>query len=435
MSDTGPLVQLLQERCGKRFFRVFAEQVETQKNFYSQLESIERKEVVIEGKRLLNFNAIDYLGLDTDPRMIRAAQLAVARWGTHAGLARAAAEMSLYEALEARICRFLGVDNAIVYNTVTLANHGVIPLLMRQDGLILVDVEAHSSVQRAAIEAKGGGAGLLSFHHDDFDQLERLLAANRAKYRHVMIALDGVYSMLGTYLDLPRYAEMAEKYDAFLFVDDAHGFGVVGPGGRGIVNHYGHTFDNIVYVGSLEKSLSSLGGFVVVPRRSRNLFRYNSYTYVFSGQLPAACLGSALAALDILETEGPILLKRLYGMIRRVKAELQQMGFELIGEDQPFPLILVKAGDVLSVGRISQFFFDRGIHILTVGFPVIPMSRGALVRISLSAIHTDAQIQRLLETFRKLRSVLPSQPHVPGHAHVSLACEAGPIASGQEVVS
>lgn len=428
MSGHFALDQLLEERSGKRFFQMFAQQVRTQKNFYSQLETIDRKEVVIEGKRLLNFNAIDYLGLDTDPRMIQAAQEAVARWGTHAGLARAAAEMAPYQLLEERISRFLGVESTIVYSSVTLANHGVIPLLMRQGTLILVDWEAHSSVQRAAIEAKGGGAGLVSFNHDDFEQLESLLEANRGKYRHVMIALDGVYSMLGTYLDLPRYAALAAKYDAFLFIDDAHGFGVVGPGGRGIVNHYGQTFDNIVYVASLEKSLSSLGGFVAVPAKSRDFFRYNSHTYIFSGQLPAACLGSALAGLEILENEGPVLLDRLNGMIRHVKTELRQMGFDLVGEDQPFPLILVKVGDMYQVGRVSQFFFDEGIHILTVGFPVIPVTRGAMVRISLSAIHTPEQIERLLGAFRKLRDVLqPSQPCAYANVALPIDCAADSV--------
>ena len=193
-------------------------------------------------------------------------------------------------------------------------------------------------------------------------------------------------------------------YDAFLFIDDAHGFGLIGPGRRGIVDHYGSSYDNIVYVGSLEKTLSSLGGFVVVPREFRDFFRYTSHTYIFSGQLPPPYLASALTAFDILETEGPALVERLNRMIAHVKAELTNMGYELIAEDRPFPLVVVKAGGVYSVPRISQFFFDEGIHILAVCFPVIPLSRGALVRIALSASHTDAQIERLLEVFRKLRS-------------------------------
>jgi len=414
MSTDGALARLLEERCGSRVLRIFAEHVKTQKNFHCRLEQIDGKEVMIEGRRLINFNAIDYLGLNYHPELIRAAQEASERWGTQAGSARAAAETAGYEELEERLARFLGVENVIVYTTVTLANHGVIPLLMRKGTLVLLDWEAHSSVQRAAVEAKGAGAELLTFTHDDFEQLDKMLAENRPKHRHAMIALDGVYSMLGTYLDLPRYQELAAKYDAALFVDDAHGFGVVGPGGRGIVSYYGADYGNIVYVGSLEKSLAGLGGFVVLPPHARDLVRYYSYTYVFSGQLPPPNLGSALKGLEILERDGPQLIERLERMIAHVKTELQAMGFELVGEDRPFPLILVKVGDVYCAPKVSQFFFDEGIHILTTGFPIIPLVRGAMVRISLSAAHTDAQIERLLEVFRKLRETPYCIPQAPG---------------------
>ena len=198
------LNRLVKERTNNRVLRVFGEHVERQKNSYCRIDEIDGKEVVIEGRRLINFNTINYLGLEFHPRMIQASQEAVAKWGTLPGSARAAAEIRLYEEVEHRIERFMGVDNAILFTTVTLANHGIVPLFMRQDTLILMDWEAHSSVQRAAIDAKGGGASLISFQHDNFDELEQLLQENRNQYRHVMIGLDGIYSMLGTYLDLPR---------------------------------------------------------------------------------------------------------------------------------------------------------------------------------------------------------------------------------------
>ena len=202
MAAISSLHTLLEERCDNRVLRIFGEHVRTQNNFHSRLDEIDHKEVVIRGQRLLNFNAINYLGLEFHPRMIEAAQEAIGRWGTLAGSARAAAEIKAFEKLESRLASFLGVDNVILFTTVTLANHGIIPLLMRKRSLILLDWEAHSSVQQAATEAKGGGAGLLTFKHDDFNELEELLKANRDKYKHIMIALDGIYSMLGTYLNL-----------------------------------------------------------------------------------------------------------------------------------------------------------------------------------------------------------------------------------------
>ena len=414
MAAVSSLHALLEERCDNRVLRIFGEHVKTQSNFHSQLEEIDHKEVVIQGQRLLNFNAINYLGLEFHPRMIEAAQEAIGRWGTLAGSARAAAEVNAFEELESRLANFLGVDNVILFTTVTLANHGVIPLLMRKRSLILLDWEAHCSVQQAATEAKGAGAGLLTFKHDEFGELEDLLKANRDEYKHIMIALDGVYSMLGTYLDLPRYQALAEEYGALLFIDDAHGFGCIGPGGRGIVSHYGGDYDNIVYVGSLEKSLASLGGFVVLPAFARDLVRFTSSTYIFSGQLPPPYLFSGIAALDILENDGQRLIDRLNESTRYVKQQLLEMGFELVAEEQPSPLILVKVGDVYAAPQVSQFFFEEGIHILTTGFPIIPIDRGAMVRISMSAAHTDAQIERLLDAFRKLRDVPYCKTRAPG---------------------
>ncbi|HEY5314824.1 MAG TPA: aminotransferase class I/II-fold pyridoxal phosphate-dependent enzyme [Pirellulales bacterium] len=405
---TSPLDRMLKDRSSGRFLQFYAELAKSLPNAYCQLESIDGRECVINGKKLVNFNAINYLGLENHPRLIQAAQEALARWGTLAGSARAAAEVDLFGALEDRIAGWLGVDNVIVYTTVTLANHGVIPLLMRKGSLLLMDQEVHNSVQRSGVEARGAGATVLTFPHDDFAMLEAQLREHRPLHDHVLIALDGIYSMSGTYLNLPRYQELAAKYGATLYVDDAHGFGVVGPRGRGIVSHYGADYENTIYVASLEKGLASLGGFVVVPKQFRDYFRFNSYTYTFTGQLPPPYLASSLAAFDVLEEEGPQRLNQLRRHIAHTKQELNAMGFEIIGEDQPVPLIMVKTGDLQEAAHVSQFFYDEGIHILSVGFPVVPMSRGSMLRISLSASHTDAQIERLLAAFRKFR--LQSRP-------------------------
>lgn len=399
--------------------RAFAEQARTMPNSYCQLQSIDGKVCMIDGKELLNFNAINYLGLENHPRLIEAAQQAIGRWGTLAGSARAAAELDLFETLENRIAGWLGVDTVIVYTTVTLANHGILPLLMRQGSLLLVDREAHNSVQRAGIEAKGVGANVLQFDHDDFGQLEEQLRAHRGGHDHALIALDGVYSMSGDLLKLPRYQELADRYGATLYVDDAHGFGVVGPNGRGIVSHFDANYDNTIYVASLEKGLASLGGFAVVPKAFRDYFRFNSYTYIYAGQLPAPYLASALAAFDVLDAEGAQLRSRLRGHIDHSKQELKSMGFEIGDEGEPFPLIMVKVGELQEAARVSQFFYDEGIHILTVGFPVVPMSRGLMLRISLSASHTEAQVDRLMAVFRKFRSQSKSWAAATGDQHDS----------------
>ncbi len=405
---TGSLQNLINQRADNRFMKFFAQNAKKVPNSYCQLQSICGREVVIDGKKLLNFNAINYLGLECHPEMISSAQQAIARWGTLAGSARAAAELDLFEQLEHRLADWLGVQDVMVFTSVTLANHGILPLLMRTGTLLLTDQEVHNSVQRSAIEAKGAGATVCSFRHDDFAQLEQLLAQQRSQHDHCMIALDGVYSMQGTYLNLPAYEALAQQYDCSLYIDDAHGFGVVGPKGRGIVAHYGSDYEDKIYVASLEKGLASLGGFAVIPPGSRDYFKYNCYTYTFSGQLPPPYLASALTAMDLLEREGEARRERLNSLIERVKTEVSEIGFEIVGEDQPFPLVMVRIGSMLDIPRVSQYFFQQGIHILAVGFPVIPMSQGAMVRISLSAIHTDQQVDRLMDAFRGLRRLLGS---------------------------
>lgn len=401
-----PLDSLLTSRMDNRVFKLYVEHAKHVPNSYCQLQGICGREVVIGGKMLINFNAINYLGLESHPEVIESAQHAIAKWGTLAGSARAAAELDLYQTLERRLAEWLGVDDVLVYTTVTLANHGIIPLLMRKGSLLLIDQEVHNSVQRSAIEAKGAGATLRTFQHDNFEELEKLLIEQRRLHDHCMIALDGVYSMRGTYLNLPAYDRIAKQYDCILYIDDAHGFGVIGPYGRGIVAHHGSGYENKIYVGSMEKGLASLGGFAVIPKGSRDYFKYNSYTFTYSGQLPPPYLASSLTALGILEREGELLVQRLNSLVHRVKHQIAELGFEIIGEDQPFPLVMVKIGDLLEIPGISQYFFDRGIHVLAVGFPMVPQSHGAMLRISLSAIHTDQQIDQLIDAFRDLRAQL-----------------------------
>ena len=415
-----PLTEMLADRSSGRFLQTFAQQARSMPNSYCQLQSIDGRECLIDGKKLLNFNAINYLGLENHPRLVEAAQQAIGRWGTLAGSARAAAEIELFGALEDRIAGWLGVDDVIVYTTVTLANHGIIPLLMRKGSLLLMDQEVHNSVQRSGIEAKGSGAKVLQFRHDDFEQLETQLREHRATHDHALIALDGVYSMSGTYLNLPRYQQLADQYRATLYIDDAHGFGVVGRNGRGIVSHFDANYENTIYVASLEKGLASLGGFVVIPREFRDYVRFNSYTYIYAGQLPPPYLASSLAAFDVLDEEGPQRLSRLRRHISYSKQALTSMGFEIIGEDEPFPLIMVKVGELNDAARVSQFFYDEGIHILTVGFPVVPMSRGLMLRISLSAGHSEAQVERLMAVFRKFRSKSKFAAAAAGGQHDTL---------------
>jgi acyl carrier protein len=370
------------------------------------------RNVKIDGRWYSDFASANYLGLDLHPAVQAAIPEAIERWGAHPSWTRAVASPQIYEDLEQEIARFIGAPHALVFPTVTLLHNGVLSVLAGGDGAILLDRAAHNSMQEAAQLAGTRGAVLDWFDHNDPHDLERRLEHHRERSRKV-IAVDGVYSMSGTYPPLPEFARLARKHGARVYVDDAHGLGVVGQNptpdnpygelGNGIVRYFGLRYgDDIVYVGGMSKAFSSMAAFVSCTDEDDKRRLAMASTAVFSGPCPTASLASALAGLKISQNdEGSVIRRRLLSLTRQLVAGARALGF-VVDNNELFPLVSVRIGAVPDVVKACNVLWEHDILITPALFPAVPVDRGAL-RFTVTAANSEEQIRQAIEALRRVR--------------------------------
>jgi acyl carrier protein len=372
------------------------------------------RNVKIGGRWYSDFASANYLGLDLHPAVQASISEAIRRWGVHPSWTRAVASPRIYEDLEREIADFIGAPDVLVFPTITLLHSGVLPVLAGGDGLILLDRAAHNSIQEAAQLAGSRGTAVDWFDHNDPHDLEERLELHRERPRKI-IAVDGVYSMSGSYPPLPEFARLARKHSARVYVDDAHGFGVIGENpapdnpygemGNGVVRHFGLRFDrDIVYVGGMSKAFSSMAAFVSCAGEDEKRRLSMASTAVFSGPSPTASLASALVGLRISRTdEGVIIRRRLLGLTRQLVAGARALGFA-VDNDNLFPLVSVRIGGVPDVVNACKVLWEHGILITPALFPAVPVDRGAL-RFTLTAANTEEQVRLAIGALRKVRDV------------------------------
>ena len=373
------------------------------------------RNVKIGGRWYSDFASANYLGLDLHPEVLASIPDAIRRWGVHPSWSRAVASPQIYEDLEREIARFIGVPDVLVFPTVTLLHSGVLPVLAGTDGVILLDRAAHTSMQEAAQLAKSRGTAVDWFDHNDPRDLERRLEHHGGRPRK-MIAVDGVYSMSGAYPPLPEFARLARKYGARVYVDDAHGLGVIGenptPGnpygdqGNGVVRHFGLRHgEEIVYVGGMSKAFSSMAAFVSCADEEEKRQLAMASTAVFSGPSPTASLASALAGLRISQNgEGTEIRRRLLSLTRELVTGARELGFA-VDNNEMFPLVGVRIGYVPEVVEACKILWSHGILITPALFPAVPLDRGAL-RFTVTAANTEGQVRLALEALRIVRNEL-----------------------------
>ena len=365
----------------------------------------------IGGRWFCDFASANYLGLDLHPEVLASIPEAIRRWGAHPSWTRAVASPQIYEDLEREIARFIGVPDVLVFPTVTLLHSGVLPILAGTDGVILLDRAAHTSMQEAAQLAKSRGTAVDWFDHNDPQDLERRLELRGG--RRKIIAVDGVYSMSGAYPPLPELARLARKHGARVYVDDAHGLGVIGENptpdnpygrrGNGIVRHFGLRYgEEIVYVGGMSKAFSSMAAFVSCADEEEKRQLAMASTAIFSGPCPTASLASALAGLRISRgDEGSEIRRRLLGLTRELVAGARALGFA-VDNNEMFPLVGVRIGYLPEVVEACKVLWSHGILITPAVFPAVPLDRGAL-RFTVTAANTEGQVQQALEALRMVR--------------------------------
>jgi 7-keto-8-aminopelargonate synthetase-like enzyme len=362
------------------------------------------RRVVIGGREVVNFGSDSFLGLDQDPRVQDAVKRGVGKWGTHNGASRAFASVRANAVAEEKLAAWLGTEAALIYPSVTLANMGAIPGLVARHDVLVVDEHAHNSIQEGARIAKANGVRVLSFSHCDPVALDQVLAA-AGSYRCAVVAIDGVYSMTGALPPLAELNRVALRRNAVLYVDDAHGTGIMGRQGRGTVldalGDYGNTF----VIGSLSKGFSCAGGFIGCTEEFKRLLKMRSNTYIFGGPVPPPYLEAIGTVCDILMSpEYDLLIARLHRNRRRLAEGASRMGLAVLGGQTPIISVLV--GDEEATLAAGNFLFERGYYVQSVTFPAVPYHAGVL-RVQVNANHLMEQVQGLLDALCALHQVIP----------------------------
>jgi 8-amino-7-oxononanoate synthase len=366
------------------------------------IDEIDRREIRIGDHWLTDYASCNYLGLDLDEEIIAAIPEYLRRWGTHPSWSRLLGSPVLYEEIEGQLTELLGAEDSLVLPTITHIHMSVIPVLVG-NGTVFLDGRAHKTIYDGCATARAHGATLERFGHNDLDQLEALLRSDWA--RPGIICIDGVNSMTGNPPDLAAFAALAREHDVFLYVDDAHGFGVVGErsadercvyGKRGnsIVRHLGESYDNVILVGGFSKAYSSLLAFIACPTSIKQVLKTAAPPYLYSGPSPIASLATVLEGLRVNEERGDHLRAELYRLTDRVLARVHELGIATPNESG-FPIVEVPLADPDSVDEVGNLLFDRGVYATMAVYPLVPRDEVGF-RLQLTAANTDAQVDHLL---------------------------------------
>ena len=349
----------------------------------------------VDGKRVLNFCSNNYLGLANHPKLVQAVQEIVTRYGVGPAAVRTiAGTMDLHLELERRLAAFKGVEAAITFQSGFTANLATIPALVGKEDVIFSDELNHASIIDGA---RLSGARIVRFAHADPLDLEQVIKANEGTYRRALIVTDGVFSMDGDIAPLDKLCEIANANDILLMVDDAHGEGVLGKGGRGIVDHF-HLHGKVdVEVGTLSKAFGVVGGVVAGNAAIVEWLRQRGRPFLFSSAATPPDVAACLAAVDLLESSTE-LVDRLWENTRIFKAELTRMGFDIGHSVTPITPIML--GEAPVAQQFSRELFDAGVFAMALGFPTVPRGK-ARIRVMISAAHSPDDLELGLEAFSK----------------------------------
>lgn len=362
--------------------------------YFRTIDSHQDTEVLMDGKKVLMFGSNAYLGLTYDKRIVDAAVQATIKYGTGcAGSRLLNGTLDIHVELEKELAEFVGKDEALCFSTGFTVNEGVIPQLVGRGDYLICDDRDHASIVDGR---RLSFATQLRYKHNDMEDLEKQL--QRCEPNAVkLIIVDGVFSMEGDLAPLPEIVRLKKKYNASIYVDEAHGLGVFGKNGRGVCDHFGVTDDVDIIMGTFSKSLASIGGFVAGDKEVINWLRHNARSYIFQASSTPAATASARRALQILKDE-PERIEALWKITNYALDKFRNAGFE-IGETES-PIIPLYVRDVEKTFIVTKMAFDEGIFIN----PVIPPAcapQDTLVRVALMATHTKEQVDFAVEKLAK----------------------------------
>ncbi|WP_318211648.1 aminotransferase class I/II-fold pyridoxal phosphate-dependent enzyme [Streptomyces sp. SJL17-1] len=366
------------------------------------IDEVDGRRIRVGDDWLIDFASCNYLGLDLDPTAIEAIEPEVRRWGTHPSWSRLIGSPRLYPRIEERLTELLGASDTLLLPTVTLIHQSVIPLLAGT-GQVFVEAQAHRTVYDGCVAARGQGAEIHRFHAERPDELEALLRGAPGDASR-LICMDGVNSMTGNFPDFPTLARVSRENGALLYIDDAHGFGVIGerrPGetspygsrGNSIVRHLGETYDDLVLVGGFSKAFSSLLAFLAVPKWLKDHLKVAAAPYLYSGPSPTASLATALAGLDVNDARGDEIRAGLYRKTARVLDHVRALGIATPNTDG-LPIVEIPLADADDLDAVAAFLWEHGIYVTLASYPLVPRDRVGF-RVQITAANTDEEIGEL----------------------------------------
>ncbi|MCX6067684.1 MAG: glycine C-acetyltransferase [Chloroflexi bacterium] len=370
-----------------------------QAGLYNRIRTIESPQgawLVVDGKKVLNFCSNNYLGLANHPDIVAAAKKAVDTMGVGPAAVRSiAGTMSLHVELEKRLAAFKGVEAAITFQSGFTANLATIPALVGKEDVIFSDRLNHASIIDGC---RLSGAKIVAYEHNDPKSLEEQITANLSQFRRALIVTDGVFSMDGDIAPLDKIYEVSSKYDILLMVDDAHGEGVLGKGGRGIVDHFGLHGKVDVEVGTLSKAFGVMGGVVAGNAVIVEWLRQRGRPFLFSSAVTVPDAAACLAAIDLLE-DSTQLVDRLWSNAKYFKAEMANLGFNTGVSETPITPVML--GEAPLAQQFSRELFDAGVFAMALGFPTVPQGK-ARIRVMISAAHAIVDLDQGLDAFKKV---------------------------------
>jgi glycine C-acetyltransferase len=370
-----------------------------QAGLYNRIRTIESPQgawLVVDGKKVLNFCSNNYLGLANHPALVAASKKATDEMGVGPAAVRSiAGTMSLHVELEKRLAAFKGVEAAITFQSGFTANLATIPALVGKEDVIFSDRLNHASIIDGC---RLSGAKIIAYEHNDVKSLEEQIQANLSQFRRALIVTDGVFSMDGDIAPLPAIYEVAKKFDILLMVDDAHGEGVLGNGGRGIVDHFGLHGKVDVEVGTMSKAFGVVGGIVAGKSVIIEWLRQRGRPFLFSSAVTVPDAAACLAAVDLLE-DSTQLVDKLWANGRYFKAEMQKLGFNTGVSETPITPVML--GEAPLAQQFSRELFEEGVFGMAIGFPTVPQGK-ARIRVMISAAHSTDDLDKGLEAFAKV---------------------------------
>jgi glycine C-acetyltransferase len=384
----------LEEKINELNQRLKKMKDEKQYFYLKSIDGASGATVTIDGRKMIMFASYNYLGLITHPKIKKAAIDAIEKYGTGAaGVRLLAGTTKIHEKLEATIAKFKGAEDAITYSSGYVTNLAAITTLCQRGDLVVIDKLDHASIIDGCILS---GATHKSYLHNDMESLERILV-NSEKYINKLIIVDAVYSMDGDVSNLPEISRLAKKYHTKVMVDEAHSIGVLGKTGHGIEEHFDLKGAVDIHMGTLSKTIPSIGGYLAGDKDLITYLKHNSRPFIFSASLPPVAAATAIACLEVIEDE-PERITNLQKNIKQFKDGLNAMGYNTMNSTTSIIPILI--GDEEGTLKLCKIVNDEGIFICPILFPAIPKGTDRL-RAHVLAIHTSEDIDKTLDIFKK----------------------------------